>query len=201
MSTMKDLRDQLLSDSLRTDLTAVCETAIKAAVRYYEDERWWFNERRATFGTTPDQARLPLPDDFLECDSLIITINNNSYPLKTESKAVMDELFVANDVSSQPERYMIYDSQIKLYPTPDATYSVTMSYQYVLPELTRSDSTVWTNEMFGLIRFHALEDIYSNTLHNAERAARAERSEMKEYRRLKKRNARFQDESPIRGFL
>lgn len=201
MSTMQDIRDNILNDTRRTDLTAVAETAIKAAVKHYEDERWWFNERRACFATTPGEPRLPLPDDFLECDSILITISANRYRLHTESKFVMDELFTSNDISNQPDRYMIYDSQIKLYPTPDATYSITMSYQYVLPELSVSSSTVWTNEMYNLIRFHSLEDIYSNTLHNEKRATRAERSETKEYKRVKKRTARFQDDIPLRGFL
>lgn len=207
MTTLSGLIAQISDDINRTDQTANISTALLRAVNHYENERWWFNEARARTGTTPDQERLPLPSaadsgDVVEVDSIVITINNNSYRLKPTSKLEMDDLYISGSVyTGRPDRFTLYDSQIRLYPIPDATYSVTISYQYILPEMTTSSSTAWSNEMGQLIRFHALADIYANKLHNVERYQMAKAQEDEEYSRLRKRANKYQAIGSIKPFL
>lgn len=202
MTTMAGLRNQIVTDVNRTDATAVAETALNDAKKYYEVERWWFNERRAKYGTTPDQEHIPLPSDYMEADSVVITYNGHTYPLMSSAKLDMDSIFISGTTyTSVPERFCIYDSQIRLYPIPDATYSVTISYQYVMPDLTVSESNVWTNELGRLMRFHALADVYLNYLHNPERAQFAKQQEQMEYERAKQRNSRFLNSAPVKSWI
>jgi hypothetical protein len=207
VTTLNGLITQISDDINRTDQTANVSTAILRAVEHYSTHRWWFNEGRAKIGTTPDEERLPLPSsadsgEVIEVDSILININNNSYRLKSTSKLEMDDLHTPGAVyTGRPERYSLYDSQIRLYPIPDATYSVTISYQYVLPELTASSSTAWTNEMGQLIRFHAVADIYANKLHNMERYQMAKVQETEEFTKLRKRANKYQNVGTIRPFL
>lgn len=201
MTTMAGLREKILTDLNRTDATAVAETAIADAKIAYDHERWWFNERRAKFGTTPDTEYLPLPSDYIECDSMLITFNGYIYPLEGWGKREHDRLANYATDTGVPTAFSIYDSQIRLYPIPDATYSVTMSYQFVMPALTVSESNVWTNELGNLMRFHAVADLYANYLHAPDRAAVAKQQEQEEYSRLQRRNAKYINQSPMKGYI
>lgn len=204
MTTRTGLINQILDDLNRAEqsITAVAINALADAKKSYEVERWWFNERRATFGTTPDEPRIPLPADYLELDSIVVTYNNHTYPLRSLSKPEMDMLYTQASVyTNVPEAFNIYDYQIRLYPTPDATYSMTMSYQFVMPELAQSTSNVWTNELGKLLRFHAEADIYLNHLHNAERYQSAKVQEQEEYNRMRNRSGRYFNGGKIISWL
>lgn len=200
MTTLAGLRNKILSDVNRTDLTAVAETAIKDAVKHYENERWWFNEKRAHIEVDPDTERVALPSDYLECDSMTINISSNVYRIHSIGKIEMDNLYNPS-TKGAPEYYCLYDQQIRLFPIPDVTYTLSMSYQFTLPELATSDSTVWTNEMGELIRYHSQADIYANTLHNFERAQIAKAMEQTIYSGLEKRNQKFNSDAPLKSWL
>ena len=202
MTTLTGLITDVLDDLNRTDLTAAASSALSEAKEFYETERWWFNERRAKIGTEPDQERLPLPSDYLEVDNIVITDNGHSWPLKQESKYTMDRLFISGSTyKNVPERFTIYDSQIRFYPIPDATYSITMSYQFVMSDLSASTSNVWTNELGQLIRNRASKSVYSGKLHNNERASFHAQQENEWYQKLRRRSDKYLVDGPLKPWL
>lgn len=205
MATLADLRTTILDDLNRSDMTAAAEAAIKAAADHYGSERWWFNERRAHLAITPSNSYYGLTLDdqsaqILEVDSVLINVGGNVYTVNPAGPIEMDKMFTSV-ITGAPAYYTIYGQQMRFFPTPDITYTASMTYQYLLPEMTSTSSTVWVNELKELVRYRSQWDLYTNKLHNAERAAIAKQSEMETYRQLRRRYGRSTVSAPIKSWM
>jgi hypothetical protein len=187
MSDYGDLTSKILDDLHRDDLTSQVSLAIQSAIDFYGGERFWFNEARATASTQSGQEFYDLPDDFVDIDSLIITINNYSYPLIQRDYQQTDSWYVSsNNYTGYPSDFAIYEEQLRLYPIPNGTYTMTISYQKRLADLSASgDSNAWTNQARNLIRFYADADVSLNTLQDDDRFATFKAQEGTELMRLR----------------
>lgn len=156
MSTFGTVRNRILSDLNRTssnDLTSSVETEIQTAIAFYEKRRFWFLEARATTTTIVGQEYYALPEDFRDDDSLVITVNSETYQLKRRTYELLEQWYLGSSLTGDPTDYAIYDEQIRLYPVPNNQYTMTLSYYKKLNSLSGQDDTnAWMVEGEGLIR-------------------------------------------------
>lgn len=187
MSNYVALKNRVLSELNRSDLTAEASAAIQTAIKYYETRRFWFNEQRATQSTIQGQEFYALPGDYISYDSLVLRQSSYQYPLIQLSYEEIEEFVWSNPPSQgRPTHFALYANQIRLYVVPDATSStLVLSYIRSLSALSAdSDSNEWTRLAEGLIRGRAEKDIAATVLHDADLASVYAEFEAMELKRL-----------------
>lgn len=146
----------------RPELAARISAAVQSAIRYYEDERFWFNEGESTASTINGQANYALPDDFVEPDALTLTYSSTiRRELTRRSWDWMRKHNTVTDLISIPSDWAYYADQIWLYPTPDGVYTLTMSFLKRQTALSvNADTNAWMTHGERLIRCRAKQDLF-----------------------------------------
>jgi len=172
MATLSEVTDEILDEMRRTgELTAQVQTAIKDAIKHYERERFTWNEARAVAVTGAGQEYYGLPSDVIEIDSLTVKDGTSIKELREVNYVQIDVAQSNTQWTGEPAEYAIYDGQLRLYPTPDATYSLMMSYVHSLPELSAtSDTNAWIDQGKQLIKYRAKWRLYTDIINEPERA-------------------------------
>lgn len=192
MTTYATMRNRITDEFVNESLTtAQVNLAIQAAINHYQRERFYFTESRAQtfttvasqeFYTSSDNTNIP---NLSIIDELTITINGVRSPLRERNWEWIDT--VSNTTNtSQPTDYCYYGQQIRLYPIPDAAYTVRISGLIRLTTLSADgDSNAWMTDGEELIRARAKWDLAVNILHAPELADAATALEQRAYRALK----------------
>lgn len=212
MATWGQLKAKIADDLARTDLTDQIAAAMKEAVRHYKwSDRFWLGETVATFATVDGQdwytdaetgyALLYNAGD----DSIRITDGDDTWPLIKSTYEQIEAWSTSATTESRPEYYVIYRNRLRLFPIPDAAYTLTISYReasystgfrtfpYSGAPLTGIDDTspqdtaegFWTTEASELIRARAKVDLFENTIRDFPEADRMRIREMETLRMLR----------------
>lgn len=164
MASFVTMQRRILGELQRSELnTAVSpltlspiQMAIIDAVNHYQRFRFWFNETSATQNTVAGTATYNWPSTMVQLDSLVITVNSRLYTLTQVTPREIDDMYNNASFQGQPTVFAEYAQQFRLYPTPDAVYTLT---QYFLKNYTTLsadvDTNVWTTEAEELIRTRA----------------------------------------------
>lgn len=175
MGTYLDLQTAIASDLSRTDLTNQIKSAILDAVRHYETSRFYFNVTRSmTFSTVigqtaygaSDLAQIPY---IIGLDALFLNDIGRPYELEKYEADEFEWLQSTSTGNGRPCAYTYIDSQILLWPTPVAVYTMRPHMHYKLTELSAdTDTNAWTTDAEQLIRCHAKLLLYANLLEDTE---------------------------------
>jgi hypothetical protein len=91
-----------------------------------------------------------------------VTQNSIELPVKPLPFETIDTAQTGQDIA-RPDYFAYYKQNIRLYPIPDAVYTMTMAYVYKLTALSSgSDSNAWTTDAEELIRCRAKADLYGH---------------------------------------
>jgi hypothetical protein len=191
--TMKTrIADEFVNESITT---AQIENAIKSAVKHYEREAFWFNQKVGTFATVAAQeyyttaANADIPD-IVRIDSMRSSEGNLLRAVSFDHIEQMQD----GSVTSPPGFYTRYKDQIRLYPIPDAVYTMTMAYIYKLTTLSAdADTNAWTDECEEMIRQASKRILSTDILHADDMAQRYAELERVAYDRIRSEN---KDRSP-----
>jgi hypothetical protein len=175
------------------------------AVEHHSAERFWFNETRAhTFVTvagTTDYTITPGSGvlDFLTIDSLRITVGSNTYAIDRVSPEDYEDLIITTS-SGTPYCWTYYNSTFRLYPNPDAVYTMRVIGHYRLTELSgSSDTNAWTTHARNLIRATSRKYLYGRApIQEPEKAQLAAIDEEMELGRLRRETSRRRGTGIIR---
>lgn len=185
MSTLAEMKSRIAREIHRTDLTTEIAEAISDAVADYQHVRFVFNQTRGTFATvagTEFYTSAIIPDDIGEIDSITVAVNGRSVSLPAWPYSVMEKIQTTTNSRGQPQAWAWYAEKIRLYPVPDAVYTLTVSYLQRLP--VPDATNAWTEEAEQLIRASAKKRIARDVLRDMEGAATAESAESAAFRRL-----------------
>jgi hypothetical protein len=178
-----DRTDLLSAASDEADLTlSPIKQAIQSAIAKWEREPFYFNETYDTaaspffttvaaqeFYTTSDAAGIATSPDLMV---LHILISANRFPLQARSWEYLDVVSTSPSNTGQPQDYAYFAEQIRLYPIPDGAYPITRSGLKRFTELSAAtDTNVWTQDAFDLIRCEAQLYLALHVIHDAELAA------------------------------
>jgi hypothetical protein len=168
------IADELANDG---DITsAQINYAIQDTIKQYERRPWWFNQKTATFSTVDGQEYYSSSDlsdipDIVQIIAATVT-NNLKGPLKAVDYLTIDDE-QDGSVEGEPRVFAYFKENIRLYPIPDAVYTITLSYIYRLTALSADgDSNAWTTDAEELIRSGAKRRIALNYLESEVVAAR-----------------------------
>lgn len=147
----------------------IVKRALCYAIGRRSDEDWYFNEGTADMETvagtyaydveTASGAGDGYPTDYLKAKELSLSISNSWYQMLN----IAIRRFRKNQVSSSyrgyPERWVWYDEQILLDPTPNGVYTVRFDYtRDIGTPVAAYSSSAWTFTVGGV----AVTDSYTN---------------------------------------
>lgn len=206
MTTYATMRTRIADELIDSRITtAQINNAIKSAIKHYEREPWWFDQKsNETFSTVANQefyaaaAHADIPY-IVRVDSMFVSSGSGS---KSQVLPVSNGWM--NDrqdgtVTGQPEKHSYYASKIRLWPIPSAVYTITFSYIYKQAELSAdADTNSWTNECEELIRQAAKGDLCANIDIDEESAARYMALAERAYERLRIENLHREPQKELR---
>ena len=194
MSTFGVMADRIADELNRTDLTTQIQYAIKTAIKVYDKQRFWFNESRSftfptvaaqEFYTSSDNADIP---NLLAIDTVQIAITStDKYLLQRVSYEQMEAISSNGTVDQgQPTWFCYYNKQIRLYPIPDAAYTIRVSGHWALSDLSATtDTNNWMTDAEILIRSRAKRELFTHVIRDVEGVAAMVQAENEELRALR----------------
>ena len=184
MTTLADLTADIADDIDDTtgEYGAAILKAVQGAQRDCERTTYYFNETRdETFSTVASQSWYDSSDN-----ANIPTLVHIQYVYYVDSAgqvitvdyATPEEIEVLSDntaATGQPSCYTYFNKQIRLYPIPDAVYTIRLQLgPYRLTALANpTDNNAWLDEAYDLMKARAKYRLYKNTLKDAALAVEA----------------------------
>lgn len=193
MATLGELKTRVYQElNSRTDLepgvgalSDALTRAIERAIEFYADEGFWFTSFVTTQNTTASQDYIELPSGLRRAET--ITIPSLGYQLVEISIGELTRKQAFSNSSSSPDFWAEHDEQIKLYPTPDSVYSLTITgVEDIGVPANDSSENNWTTRAQDLIAARARMILYRDQFRDQEGAgvaALAEREALEEIRR------------------
>lgn len=185
------MKARIVSETLRDDLTVTqLGDAINDAIALQEGERYKFNEKRYQILTVAGQeyydltsptlltsagAAVGTGETLLELDDITCTVNNQPYRLCPRTQQSMNE-WQTPTYEGQPADYTLYGQQLRIFPLPDAVYTLNLMGLARLapnPLSADGDTNGWMTEGAGIIRGHAKLLIYRDVLRDPDGVALA----------------------------
>lgn len=172
--TFGTLRSRVSSEMKRGELTAdatAVATAIITAIDYFKRRRFPWNEFAVTNAgvTVPDQTDVTLSTSsrVITIDSLKIHIGQRDYPLTPTPFRSIDAVD-SGQWAGYPEMYSFHHDMIRLYPIPNASYTIAVAGIWDLTELSASASNSATNAWSGqgsdMIRLRAKGNLFRDEI-------------------------------------
>lgn len=177
MGTLAELKARIANELNRDDLTDEIAHAINAAIRTHGRRRFWFLEGRQTRTLTAESEYVSLPSGTRNIDLVQLQDGDTWYPLQCVSLAELDDLQGMNVTDSEPTHYAIQYSQMRLYPTPDQGYTLSLIGTFDLTLTNDDDSNAWTTEAEDLIAATVRKRICRDILIDETRAMLAQGAE------------------------
>ena len=205
MTTKTILKARIADDLARSDLTVQIGEAIDDAINHYKEKRFFWNETRlATFVTvagtstytSSEDADIPL---FVELDAVMLNDGTNTYNLRLVTPEEIEGLLDSSASSGRPYNYSYYEESFRLYPIPDAVYTVRPIglIEKAGPATDGEANNVWMLNAFELIRCKAKGLLAQHVIIDTELAAIAYAAEQVAYQMLRRKSSKKQGGSGI----
>lgn len=189
MTTLADLKTRIITemvrDDLADDLAAQLLIHIQRACEYYSEEKFWFNSLVTTAVTVAGTQTVNVPVTMRRVDRVTIP----AYTQELIEVTMQDLDF--DTVQSIPRGYAYYNDALKLYPTPDAVYTLQLTgiAQVDAPELD-ADTSIWTNEAQDLIVARTKMTLFRGQFRDPEGTQLAIAEVQEVYSKLRRETAR-----------
>ena len=177
--TYGDLQTRIADELSRTDLTSQIQLAIQSAIKFYERDRFYFNESNGiTFNTVAGQEEYTSTDNsdipnLQNIDDVRITISSgNVYTLKHKTWDYLEDTSMSsNQDRGLPTSFAYYSRKMRLYPIPDNIYAIRITAVKALPVLSATtDANDWMTEGEDLIRSRAKWELYTHVIRDFDMA-------------------------------
>jgi hypothetical protein len=184
MTTLSDLTADIADDidDTTNEYGNAILKAVQGAQRDCERFTFYFNETRDKSFSTLAGRGIYTGADLSDIASLVriqaaflVDAAGQVTSLSPRSPEELELLSDNSAASSQPTGYTYFDQAIRLYPVPDAAYTVRLQLgPYRLAPLSQpTDSNAWLEEAYDLLKARAKYRLFKNTLKDANLAAEA----------------------------
>jgi hypothetical protein len=187
MGTLKSLKDEIKTELDRPDIGELVSSHIALAIRHYEREPFWFNERRAIATAVSGTEFYTFPSDFVAPLSLGLTNEGNYFPLQRFTHEEHEALAVSGSAGQGlTYAYSVIADQIRAYPIPDRSMTFTITYIRRMTALnSASASSAWSTDGEELIKARAQKTLCLGVLKQPDWAAGFAALEQEALTRLK----------------
>lgn len=165
------------------------KTAIVSAIDFYTAHRFAFNQNRSYAVTQTAVEYVTLPTDWVDIDWLRIEEGTQNERMQERTPDWIDEQGANTDDVGKPWAFALEDRSLRLYPIPDRSYTLNLTYLQLLPEVSISASdgasNGWTTEGYQVIYARAMADLLETYIDGDESYAKAERMRRREQEALR----------------
>lgn len=184
MTTLAVMKTRINNELQRDSTDQELLDSILGAIAFYRRQRFNWNLRRATAATIAENEYYQVPPDFVEADSMILNVGNHRDRLTERTFYWIEDQEQDANYFSRPEAFAVQNGEFRLYPIPDQSYTLTLSYVRSLPEVSASAadsaSNAWMTDGEELIRLHAKVDLLENRIRGPESFEEASRLRARE---------------------
>ena len=208
MTTFATMRSRI-ADEMANDgdiTTSQINNAIRTAIKHFEREPYWFNQKSSVFDTAAggEFYQSTPPDTFaniVRVESVQRGPATSKEMLGGLDNAHIDEV-QDGSVTGEPAYYSRFENRIRLYPIPNDVYRITIRYIQKLPDLMNDDDTnAWVDECEEMIRQAAKRILCTDILHDDGMAARYQALERLSYDRIRAENRTRAPQQRLRADL
>jgi hypothetical protein len=180
MATLAIMKARVADELARTDLTSQIAYSISDAIAAYQGEAWWFNESRTTVSfSTVDGTEFYTSSDDADIANIrkilyaVLYVGNDVRKLEYRCPEDMEYLSVNGTQEGTPWSYGWYDNKLRLYPVPDAVYTVRIAahVKVAAPASDAEASNPWMTDAERLIRSRAKLELALHVLRDEPLAA------------------------------
>ena len=140
LSNYGELKTSIADFLNRDDLTAVIPTFVALAeAQIARDLRHWRQESRVT--TTLNERFENLPTDWLE--GIHMYLSDGAQIEYASIAEIGRQKVLTNDTAGKPRLFTLNSGQIEFFPSPDASYDLTMVYFARIPEMSADTDYNW----------------------------------------------------------
>ena len=176
--TFAEIKASIADDLARSDLTTQIAQAVLDAILDQERTRFYFNERRdaPAFSTVAGQeiytaAAYADIATIVHIDTLAMVRNGWRRVIRPQTEQWIESMPATSGFRGVPSDYSYLAKRLRLYPVPDAVYSIYMTGQIRLAALSAAgDTNAWTEDANQLIRYAAKEKLYRHSIQDPQRA-------------------------------
>lgn len=213
MTTLGIMKARIADEVFRDDAADMIAREISSSISYYQSHRFYFNERRTvTFSTVIGQsdydsttAVTSTPSGvtvahLLEINAITTTYQGNILTLCSEDIDELESLIgSASTTRNVPSRYGYFGQTLRLYPIPDAVYTVRIRglVRYPAPATDGELNNAWMTEAEELIRYRTKRNLYLNNFENAEQGQVMKALEQEAFTALKRESSMRQSVNTI----
>jgi hypothetical protein len=169
MSTFTEIRDDILLELDRPDLSAVASSNLRLAIQHFGREHWWFNEDISTSALSTSQEYVSLTSNYVTHISCAIRYGGNYRPLTFIDHHRHEAQYTTT--LGIPQNYSIFSNRLRVQPIADTSYEFQLFYVKSLTVLTAGGSNAWTVEGEDLIKYRAERIITATVLQDFQWAA------------------------------
>jgi hypothetical protein len=181
--TLQDLINRIASDLTRDDLTGDSLTSpianvVSDSIKFYENERFWFNQTRLQFfNTVIGQQAYTVTDlsiipNIVRIDNIYLPFSTSICPLDRYEVGDFEVISSGMTGLGKPTGYTYSDLSILLWPIPVAVYQMRLHCFYKLPYPALATTNAWTDDAEELVRSHAKMLLYLDVLEDDQNAQR-----------------------------
>lgn len=183
MTTYGVMKTRIADEIVRDDLASQMANAIQTALTLWENERFWFNERRFKLPLVAGQQFYPLSalldiagaalnagETLIEVDDIVLMDGTNPYTLDEHThqsinnsvELPIDATSITTAYRGRPLWWAWYEDQLRFSPIPDvSTYYCIISGLCRLKTLSAdNDTNAWMTSGEALIRNQAKLILY-----------------------------------------
>jgi hypothetical protein len=174
--TLGDLKTRIADELARSDLTTQIVLAISQAIEEACTHRFWFMETRGlTLPVSAGTSAYQTSDiaNLIEVDRLRLTAGSQQRTLREVSDDELDRWNDGTVPQGEPYAYSRYGDQLRLYPTPTQSYTVTIDGLTKGATLNSDvDSNIWTDASKGerYVRALAKRQLYADVIRDTDKA-------------------------------
>lgn len=155
MTTPATMKARIAAEIMDDNLGSQITTAVADAIRFYERRTFYFNTHYVTFNTVSDQEFYG-GSDHAEIPGLlrILSMQADRHDMTVFDPDAMESL-QDGLAKAEPRSFAYVDQQIRLYPIPNAVYSIRARWVYRLPSIEDGETNAWFDDAEPLIRNRA----------------------------------------------
>lgn len=210
MSNFGRMVERIREDLNRgSDFDDRIKQAICDAIVYYSPNRLGFNTKRSRALITSGMEFVSLPTDWVESDYLRLENDGQRIPFDEVTYDWIEDRRENDTDRGEPQKYAIQHREMRLWPTPDHSYTLVFSFQYEIRNVSLSatitETNGWMTDAEQLIRTWAQGDVLINYIDGQEETEKGLMLQAKAENvflpKLEARAAREQSSGKVRGFL